>query len=159
MLPADYLSDILPGDKACLWERRLSRGIDRTKLNITLAFADTELAGFACFLFDEETEFGTYLHNLYVDPNHRGKGVACSLLAAGIHGFPAQRRDQPVHLLTLADNHPACRFYERLNGNMLGEKRNVMARYPDVAYVRYQWRSANELAEIARKATGAAGAV
>ncbi|MFK4259900.1 GNAT family N-acetyltransferase [Agrobacterium tumefaciens] len=145
MLPADYLADIMPDEKARLWKKRLSGGVDPERLRVTLAHIDTELAGFSCFLFDQETEFGTYLHNLYVDPVYQGKGIARSLLAAGIQRFSPQQRNQPVHLLTLADNHPARRFYEKLNGQIIEEKRSVMASYPEVLFVRYQWRSADEM--------------
>lgn len=148
MLPAEYLADILPDEKARLWERRLSKGIDPTRLSVTLAFSDAELAGFSCFLFDEETEFGAYLHNLYVNPDYQGKGVARSLLTASLQKFSLRQRTDAVHLLTLADNHSARGFYERLNGRLVEEKRNVMARFPEVAYVRYQWRSAQELDDI-----------
>lgn len=145
MLPADYLADIMPDEKARLWEERLSGGVDPERLRVTLAHIDTELAGFSCFLFDQEAEFGTYLHNLYVDPDYQGKGIARSLLAASVKRFSPQQRRQPVHLLTLADNHPARRLYEKLNGQIIEEKRSVMASYPEVLFVRYQWRSAHEL--------------
>ncbi|QCL77541.1 GNAT family N-acetyltransferase (plasmid) [Agrobacterium tumefaciens] len=145
MLPADYLAEIMPDEKTRLWEKRLSQGSDPERLRVTLAHFDNELAGFSCFLFDHETQFGTYLHNLYVDPAYQGKGVARSLLSAGIQRFSPQQRNRPVHLLTLADNHPARRFYEKLNGQIVEEKRSVMASYPDLIFVRYQWRSAHEL--------------
>ncbi|WP_210348647.1 GNAT family N-acetyltransferase [Agrobacterium burrii] len=145
MLPADYLADVMPDEKARLWKKRLSQGLDPERLRVTLAHIDTELAGFSCFLFDQETQFGTYLHNLYVDPAYQGKGIAHSLLAAGIQRFSPRQRNRPVHLLTLADNHPARRFYERINGQIIEEKRGVMASYPEVLFVRYQWRSADEM--------------
>ncbi|MDQ0996107.1 ribosomal protein S18 acetylase RimI-like enzyme [Phyllobacterium ifriqiyense] len=150
MLPETYLADILPDEKANLWHRRLSQGIDPARLCLTLAFSNDGLAGFSCFLLDEEKEFGTYLHNLYVNPAHRGKGVACSLLTASIGKFSLQRRIEPIHLLTLAANYPARHFYEKLNGHMIAEKRNVMARYPEVVYVRYQWPSAQKLEDVTR---------
>lgn len=146
MLPADYLADIMPDEKARLWEKRLSGGVDPERLRVTLAHFDNELAGFSCFLFDQEAEFGTYLHNLYVDPAYQGKGVARSLLSASVQRFSPQQRNRPVHLLTLADNHPARRFYEKLNGQIIEEKRSVMASYPELLFVRYRWRSAHELA-------------
>ncbi|WCA62651.1 GNAT family N-acetyltransferase (plasmid) [Agrobacterium tumefaciens] len=79
-------------------------------------------------------------------PAYQGKGVARSLLAAGIQRFSPQQRNGPVHLLTLADNHPARRFYEKLNVQIIEENRSVMASYPDLIFVRYQWRNAHELA-------------
>jgi ribosomal protein S18 acetylase RimI-like enzyme len=103
------------------------------------------VAGFACFLFNEETEFGTYLHNLYVSPSPQGRGVARSLLAESILRFPADWLDRPVHLLTLRENHPARSFYDRMGGQPVEERRNVMAHLPQVVFVRYQWPSAHSL--------------
>lgn len=101
----------MPEEKACLLERRVSQGVHAAQLCLTLAEEGEDLAGFACFIFDEETEFCTYLHYLYVAPSHRGKGVARNLLTESVQRFSDERLGQPVHLLTLAENHSACRFY------------------------------------------------
>ncbi len=81
MLAADYLADTMPDEKARLWEKRLSQSSDPERLRVTLAHFDNELAGFSFFLFDQETQFGTYLHNLYVDP--RLSGERCRSQPAG----------------------------------------------------------------------------
>ena len=154
ILPADYLTDRMPEEKTRLWERRLAQGIDPARLALILAEEGSTLAGFACFVFDDETDFGTYLHNLYVAPSHQGKGVARGLLAAGVNGFSEERLEQSIHLLTIRENHQARAFYERLSGRMVEERQNVMTRQPQVRFVRYQWPTARALrtaAELSMK--------
>lgn len=146
ILPANYLTDIMPKEKASLWERRLAQGVDSNQMCLKIA-EEAAVAGFACFLFDEETEFGTYLHNLYVAPSYQGRGVARSLLAESVRSFSADRQGRPVHLLTLRENHPARSFYERMGGQPVEERPNVMTRLPHVVFVRYQWPSAHTLLE------------
>lgn len=69
------------------------------------------------------------------------------LLVESIRSFSAERLDRPVHLLTLRENHPARSFYERMGGQPVEERRNVMIRLPQVVFVRYQWPSAHTLLE------------
>ncbi|MEQ8600538.1 MAG: GNAT family N-acetyltransferase [Devosia sp.] len=111
ILPAEYLEGVMPSEKSDLWRSRLSECIDRTKISVTVAEEANDLAGFACFLFDEEQVFGTYLHNIYVDKRYQRRGVASGLLAAGIESFHTSWREQLVHLLVFAKNAPARAFY------------------------------------------------
>lgn len=149
MLPSEYLANVMPGEKADLWERRLATPVDSERLVITLAEVNSDLAGFACFDLDEEPHFGTYLHNLYVDRSFQGKRLGPRLLIESINHFQAERREVPVHLLTMRENYPARRLYDRLNGRVIEQKQNVMSRYPDVIFVRYQWPSARVMASNA----------
>ncbi|CVI64250.1 MULTISPECIES: GNAT family N-acetyltransferase [Agrobacterium] len=146
MLPQDYLANVMPGEKAKLWQRRLAPSVNPERLVITLAEVHSGLAGFACFVLDEETNFGTYLHNLYVDRSFQGKRLGLRLLIESISRFSEERWEEPVHLLTMRENYPARGFYDRLNGHVVEQKQNVMSRYPDVTFVRYQWPSARAMA-------------
>ncbi len=146
ILPPDYLANVMPDEKAKLWERRLAPSVDPEKLAIVVAEVHTDLVGFACFVFDEETHFGTYLHNLYVDRWFQGNKLGPRLLIESISRFSSERREMPVHLLTLRENHQARRLYDRLDGNLIEEKQSVMSRYPEVIFVRYQWPSARVMA-------------
>ncbi|WP_246659404.1 GNAT family N-acetyltransferase [Agrobacterium sp. LC34] len=87
----------MPGEKAKLWQRRLTPSIDPERLVITLAEVHSGLAGFACFALDEETDFGTYLHNLYVDRSFQGKRLGPRLLIESISRFSEERWAEPVH--------------------------------------------------------------
>ena len=118
ILPRGYLFEVLPQEKAELWRQRLNNGVDTRKLSVTVAESAADIAGFVCFLFDQKTEFGTYLHNIYVSPAYQRRGVASGLLVAGIDTFSTTRRKTPVHLLVFLDNLSARAFYERLGGRI-----------------------------------------
>lgn len=137
----------MPREKNDLWRSRLGRRVDTSRLSVTVAGEADILAGFVCFQYDQETDFGTYLHNIYVDKRFQRRGIASGLLVAGIDAFHANRRDNPVHLLVFAENAPALAFYERLGGVVVEELERSRAEGGPVALCRYQWPSANKLRE------------
>lgn len=149
ILPADYLKDVLPQEKRDLWRSRLAEGFDKSRLSITVAEEADDLAGFACIPFDQEQDFGTYLHNIYVAKRYQRMGVASGLLAAGVEAFDAGGLEQPVHLLVFAKNAPARAFYERLGGKMIEQTERSRAGSEPIALCRYQWASARELRRFA----------
>lgn len=145
ILPLVYLQEAMPTEKRDLWQSRLGDGLDRSKLSVTVAEEADQVAGFACFLFDQETDFGTYLHNIYVAKNFQRRGVASGLLISGIGSFQESRLERPVHLLVFAKNAPARAFYERLGGKMIEQIARSRAGSEPIALCRYQWVSANTL--------------
>lgn len=123
----------------------MGEGFDKSRLSVTVAEKGDDLAGFACFLFDQEQDFGTYLHNIYVAKRYQRMGVASGLLAAGVQAFDADRLEQPAHLLVFAKNAPARAFYQRLGGKMIEQVERSRAGSEPIALCRYQWASAREL--------------
>ncbi len=150
ILPDPYLTDVMPREKTALWEQRLALGPDPERLSVTVAEDASGLAGFACFLFDEETAFGTYLHNLYVSPEHQRRGVARGLLAAAIDGFSPERLERPVSLLVFRENHPARRVYERLRGRVVEEIERATPAGPAIGLLRFQWPTARRCGRSSR---------
>jgi len=71
ILPHDYLRNVMPTEKLRLWERRFEN-LDDPNTQIIVAEHEANVAGFICFQFDREPEFGSYLHNLYVGRDLRG---------------------------------------------------------------------------------------
>lgn len=151
ILPLAYLEGAMPMEKRDLWRSRLGEGLDRSRLSVTVAEEADEVAGFACFLFDEETEFGTYLHNIYVAKRYQRRGVASGLMIAAIESFQAKRQEQPLHLLVFLRNAPARAFYERLGGKIIEKIEKSRGGSEPVALLRYQWASANMLKTKARR--------
>jgi ribosomal protein S18 acetylase RimI-like enzyme len=58
---------------------------------------------------------GAHVDQLFVDPDHQGRGLGRLLLEA-----MRERHPGPVTLHVLADNHPARRFYERFGFQKVG---------------------------------------
>lgn len=148
ILSENYLRDVLPGEKESLWKTRLTgSSSDHT---IFVADAGTQIAGFCCFLFDEQSELGSYLHNLYVSSNFRRQGVARSLLREAIGTFDDPEQARPMHLLVYAANSKAVELYNRLGGCVV-ERVEVIRGSSTVQLLRYQWTSALDLAARAAR--------
>lgn len=145
ILPQPYLDTVMPAEKQALWEQRFSPSASAHL--ILVAVDGAELAGFCCFVLDEETEFGTYLHNLYVSPAFQRRGVASAMLREAIILLEPKRMDQPVHLLAFARNSAAIAVYDRLGGIVIERKEVERAGNPAVELVRYQWPTASVLLE------------
>lgn len=146
ILPEAYLKDVLPAEKRNLWEKRCAVLPSPDHL-INVACDAAEIAGFCCFVFNEEKEFGTYLHNLYVSPSLQGRGVAKALLREALSVFDPQRKDLPIHLVAFAKNMKATAVYERLGGVVIERNEVTRSGNPAVELVRYQWPTAHDLME------------
>lgn len=146
ILPETYLRDVLQAEKRDLWQKRCAVLPSPDHL-IIVACDGAEIAGFCCFVFNEEKEFGTYLHNLYVSPFFQGKGVAKTLLREALSTFEHSRKDLPVHLVAFAKNMKATAVYDRVGGLVIERREVTRAGNPAVELVRYQWPTAHELLE------------
>lgn len=149
ILPESYLQDVLPTEKRELWQTRCAALPSPDHL-IIVACDGAEIAGFCCFVFNEEKEFGTYLHNIYVSPFFQAKGVAKTLLREALSTFENSRKDLPVHLVAFAKNTRATAIYDRLGGRVIERREVTRAGNPAVELVRYQWPTAHELLESLR---------
>ena len=138
----EYLQGVLTVEKQALWQRRLTGSpSDHT---IFVATDSLDIVGLCCFLFNEQMQFGTYLHNLYVSAAFQRRGVASSLLREAIATFDDPRKVEPIHLLVYAKNMKAVAVYDRLGGIVM-EKCVVLRAGNAVELLRYQWASAIDL--------------
>ena len=87
----------------------------RPVIEALLAFSDGEPAGFALY-FETYSTFrgqrGIFLEDLFVEPEHRGRGIGARLLAATAKA--AHDRGGRLEWLVLEWNQPAIEFYKRL---------------------------------------------
>lgn len=62
---------------------------------------------------DREMAFdGPYVWRLYVDPDHRNRGLGSQLLAAAIGHARSRWGPRPLYALIAVDNHPSRRLFE-----------------------------------------------
>jgi len=143
ILPESHLRTEMPAQKRELWHGRLQKEVDRNQLSVTVAESDAHhVVGFACFVFETDDSFGSYLHNLYVASSHQRRGIARKLLVEGIARFDPDRMRSPVHLLVYKANDTARGLYDRLGGHPIEcLERGI----PPIELLRYQWSSACEL--------------
>jgi len=108
-LSAAYLRDVVPGDRAAIWQQRLASPKDSQR--VLVADVDGAVGGFACTYLDEHAEWGSYLDNLHVDPAYRGLGYGRALLAGIAQLCARQATRRGLYLLVLQNNLSAQRFY------------------------------------------------
>lgn len=78
-------------------------------------------------------EDGVFVHHLYVDPEHAGRGVGTRLI------LDAQGRREALQLWCFTQNMGACRFYER-HGFVVVETTDGAGNEEKCPDVRYQWK-------------------
>lgn len=105
-------------DEVVLTEELLTAGLfgARPYAEAVLAEEDAEPIGFALFFHTFSTFLarpGLYLEDLFVVPEHRGRGVGRALLAHLAH-LALARRCGRLEWAVLNWNQEAIRFYERL---------------------------------------------
>jgi GNAT superfamily N-acetyltransferase len=92
---------------------------------VLIAQVRGEAAGFALFFHTFSTflaQRGLWLEDLFVIPEHRGRGVGKALLKA-VAGIAVARRCGRFEWAVLDWNTPAIRFYERLGATLMHDWR------------------------------------
>jgi GNAT superfamily N-acetyltransferase len=118
---ADYekLADAVCFDEAKIAEHLFGR---RAFAECLLAEPDGTAVGFALFFHNYSTFLGKpgiYLEDLFVIPEHRGKGLGKALLAA-IGRLAVERDCGRIEWSVLDWNTPAIGFYEKLGAKPVG---------------------------------------
>src|SRR5262245_52483295 len=98
---------------------------ERPCVEALVAEADGRPVGFALFFQTYSTFLtapGLWLEDLFVEPEHRGRGIGAALLAA-IGRVAVERGYGRVEWAVLDWNAPAIGFYERRGAEVMGEWR------------------------------------
>lgn len=77
------------------------------------------------------------VYELYVAPQHQGRGVGRKLLCAGLWALATAKR-APALIWVLADNHRARRFYESMRGKLVARAQTRVGEQ-ELAKVAYLW--------------------
>jgi len=95
----------------------------RRAAEILLLFEDKVVAGFALFFHNFSTWLGrpgVYLEDLFVRPEHRGKGYGRALLVQ-LAKIARERNCGRLEWAVLDWNEPAIKFYRKLGANPMDE--------------------------------------
>jgi ribosomal protein S18 acetylase RimI-like enzyme len=149
ILPDAYLASFTHEQRGEDWIELLSTDPEQV---VFVAETETgEIVGFVCGLPDRN-DIGKYeceISALHILPTYRRQGIGHKLIAAvarelKAHGFTS------LYLWVLKENRPARSFYEKLGGQLFGEKQTPLDEEGtefaiDVAY---GWPELNTLCEL-----------
>jgi ribosomal protein S18 acetylase RimI-like enzyme len=133
-----YLDTDVPVERLRVWQARLAQPSERQY--VLLAEQGDVLVGFVCVLHDAEPAWGAYLDNLHVRPGLTGQGLGGRLLIRALQWVARTEPGQAMHLLVLAGNTAARRFYERHGGQLVETLAKVMPDGTTPTVCRYLWR-------------------
>lgn len=147
MFSDEYLDHDVDEDRIKVWKKRMNE--PSPEQYVLLAVDGDELCGFACVYLHYDPEWGAYLDNLHVTPDHQRQGIARELVGRTAAWVYEHTPEAKYHLLVLAGNTKAIAFYERIGG------KNVKTLPFDVPYDRkepvhlYVWDDLKTLANDA----------
>jgi len=96
---------------------------DPPAAHCVLAFAGAEPAGFAIYFFNYSTFLakpGLYLEDLFVKPDHRGRGIGRALLLH-LAGIARERGCGRMEWAVLDWNSPAIGFYQSIGARFMDD--------------------------------------
>lgn len=113
----DYLDGDVHSERRRVWEARL--GQPATNQFVCVAVQHERIAGFVCAFGAHDPEWGSFIDNLQVAEDMRGRGIGTALMRAAGAWLASAYPNDRVHLLVWVSN-PARALYERLGGSDTG---------------------------------------
>lgn len=110
----DFLDNHVHENRKSAWTQKILQPSDNQF--IMLCEIDNLLAGFVCAYGNDSEEFGTYIDNLHVLPELKGKGIGKELMKQ-VSAWSIETYNQPkLNLEVLENNEDARIFYEKMGG-------------------------------------------
>jgi ribosomal protein S18 acetylase RimI-like enzyme len=153
ILPDSYLDGPMEDERRALWTGRLGEPAVLAS-TITLVAEDVapHLAGLISILPDHDENWGSYIHNLHVAPDRKGRGIGRSLLREAMERLALRSPDPAVHLHVYEENRAAVAVYDHFGGQMVERTLTTRGNSGEIGLLRYSWPSpAAVLAGISRR--------
>jgi ribosomal protein S18 acetylase RimI-like enzyme len=108
-----FLDNHVHENRLSVWTERL-RQHPKNQI-VILCEIDDSLAGFVC-AYGNNSEEGTYIDNLHVSPDFKGRGIGKELMKH-IAQWSIETYNQPkLYLKVLENNYSARGFYDKMGG-------------------------------------------
>ena len=146
ILSDKYLNDELESERLSIWKRRL--GFPKKNQYVTVAEQESQIVGFACAFGAEDELLGTMLDNLHVSTSQKGKGIGRKLVRDIAFWCDRSYPSKGLYLWVFEQNIPARRFYELLEGVVVGEAHWSAPDGTVVKEIRYAWKNITELIAV-----------
>ena len=113
-----YLSGPIEAERIEVWRGRFEKPAKNQF--VVVAESQHEIIGFVCAYGGHDKQWGTFLDNLHVAPQHKRGGIGAQLMGElaswSIKAYPGQG----IYLWVLESNLAAQGFYERMGGENAG---------------------------------------
>lgn len=143
MLSDEFLDRDVVENRLAVWKSRLESPVEGQF--VLVAEDNNRIDGFICVLTDYHERWGALLDNLHVRQERQGQGLGKELMYSTGSWMQKNHPQSALYLWVFASNQPARRFYERLGGQMAGEKMEDQFGDKPVRALRYVWHDLDPL--------------
>ncbi|MCB0607651.1 MAG: GNAT family N-acetyltransferase [Lewinellaceae bacterium] len=120
IFPDSYLDGGIFDDRIQVWAERFAQ--PQSNQWGAAAEENGRLVGFAFGYGLEDPEWGSYLDNLHVRPDYKGRGIGKVLMQMTAQWIVETYDRHDFYLWVLEANHASRAFYERIGGRNAGMK-------------------------------------
>lgn len=142
----EFLDNEVLDDRLAVWHERFNN--PKENQHIVIAEENGLLLGFICSYFKESPIYGTYLDNLHVSDDAKGKGIGTKLMGNLAQEINGRNYKNGFYLWVLNANYAAISFYDRIGGKSLEtvEANDI----GDTVFqkTRYVWKDMNEFLKM-----------
>jgi ribosomal protein S18 acetylase RimI-like enzyme len=113
-LTDDFLDNHVQENRLSVWTQRMQQPSENQI--VILCELDYSLAGFVCAYGNNSEDYGTYIDNLHVSSDFKGKGIGKALMKQIAHWSIDIHHQPKLYLKVLENNHAARGFYDKVGG-------------------------------------------
>ncbi len=143
MLSDDFLDREVSDNRLAVWKSRLET--PNVEQFVLVAEENKRIDGFVCVFPRHHDKWGALLDNLHVRQERQGQGLGKDLMSRTGSWMQTHHPDSALYLWVFDANQQAIRFYERLGGQLVGEKREAKFGNKPVRALRYAWHDSRQL--------------
>ncbi len=119
ILDPSYLAGPIEADRLAHWTAALTD--PPPNLLVEKAMEDERMVGFICVHRDHDPQWGSWVDNLHITPDMRGRKIGEGLMRRAATLLSEQQAESGLHLWVFEANTAGLRFYERLGGRVVGQ--------------------------------------
>jgi ribosomal protein S18 acetylase RimI-like enzyme len=152
IVPVQVLAGLSVDRRTEIWRRILTNPTAFSSSAVFVAERDGTVVGFGCCGMQRAESLsaeGREISSIYVLHAFQRGGLGVALMSA-MGGELQRRRLQAASVWVLRENESARRFYEKLGGDIIGDKKDIREDGVVFVEVAYGWRDLGALAKRAR---------
>ena len=139
VLDPEFLSGPIEADRHAIWSERLETPDPKRTILIGEG-SDSAAVGFGCAYRDISPAWGSWIDNLHVRPDLRGRGIGRHIIEAVARRIEADAATRGLHLWVFEANEAALRFYLRLGGEVVEHGSSQIPAARGAIILRVFWR-------------------